>query len=144
MVRTTGFVAALALTVSAPPTSATMVQSRDGDIYARVTMLMYSGRRDPVWILTPEQSKLFVAKLKALPRSTAAQNIPEGLGYKGFSVHIGVQQDVRVFRNIVLLYDHQMMTAHVDSRQSLEKWLIKTKPKALPADISDGIRGNKT
>jgi hypothetical protein len=133
----------LALAASASATPATVVQP-NGDLYARVQMLVYSGRADPVWILTPEQSKLFVAKLKALPRSAQAHKLPENLGYRGFSIHIGTRQDVRVFRNIVMLYDNTVMTPHTDPTQSLEKWLMQTRPKDLPAGIPNGIRGNKT
>jgi hypothetical protein len=140
MNRQPGILIALALAASS---SATVVQP-NGDLYARVQMLMYSGRADPVWILTPEQSKLFVAKLKALPRSAKAQKLPENLGYRGFSVHIGTRQDVRVFRNTVLLYNDKVMTAHADPTQSLEKWLMQTRPKDLPVGIPNSIRGKKT
>ena len=52
-----------------------------------VTLGIFSGLPDPVWTLTPEQTRTLLAKLDALPVGPARDDMG-GLGYHGFYVRV--------------------------------------------------------
>ena len=99
-------------------------------VQVRVELDVYSGRPNPTWPLSEDQAQEFLARLAALPVAQQSGEFYDGLGYRGFIVHLtdaaGVEATVRIYKNSISRNGGQGATYATDSDQQLERWLLQT------------------
>ena len=87
---------------------------------------MYSGRRNPTFTLTPEQSARIRELLVGLPLSTNGMQPPPALGYRGFIVD--TEQPfgrVRIAEGFVSKFPNgELGPIWIDTDRRLEKYLL--------------------
>ncbi len=99
---------------------------------AVVTLSIFSGRVDPTWTLSPNQTQAFRYMLETLPSGEPAA-IPDTLGYRGFEIRLGAET-VSVFNgHVQLTPDSQWVD---DPTRALESWLLGTAGDALEPDLA--------
>lgn len=103
-------------------------------VQVRVELDVYSGRPNPSWPLSEAQAQEFLARLAALPVAQQSGEFYDGLGYRGFIVHLtdaaGVEATVRIYKNGVSRNGGQGATYVTDSDQQLERWLLQTSDRS--------------
>ncbi len=97
----------------------------------RVELDAFSGRPNPNWELTDQQSAEFLGLLQSLQPIPAESAAFEGLGYRGFVVTghgetMNGFEQVRVFRGKVVATRRSGTAAFRDPQHSLEAWLLET------------------
>ena len=95
-----------------------------------VELNIYSGVRNPMWTLTPEQSARIRELLVDLPLSTNGMQPPPALGYRGFIVDteppIG---SVRISEGFVSKFPNgEMGPIWIDTDRRLEQYLLSLAP----------------
>jgi hypothetical protein len=93
----------------------------------QVELDVFSGRPNPVWSLTNEQAKEFLAHFKGL-KSTNSKRAPyNGLGYRGFKV-TGFQDydELAIWDKTVEARRGDKRNQWVDEHAALQKFLLKT------------------
>ncbi|GAA4321338.1 hypothetical protein GCM10023149_21150 [Mucilaginibacter gynuensis] len=115
-----------------------------------VTALMYSGKPNPSWELTPEQAKNFKEILiEKQERTTEISALAAGLlGYTGFSIETfddSLHTKTFCFDGLVDLVDQKQFN-FIDRESSLESFLLETGKSSLSDTeatyISDEISKN--
>ena len=107
-----------------------------------ITLLVYSGRTNPVWNLSDEQEREFTRLLHGVTLQASADELQGGLGYRGFAVRMtapvgDVPLHFRVFRSVL---ESDQAAGHKprfrDDHRTIESWLAGT----IPNSVSDGAR----
>lgn len=93
------------------------------------TLLLFSGRPNPQWVLSASQTQELLRRLEPLPLSTV-EPFADGLGYQGYQVQIQSANApltvLRVFHQRVEVVQGDQTTYHVDAERQLERWLLLT------------------
>ena len=110
-------------------------------VQVRVELDVYSGRPNPTWPLSEAQAQEFLARLAALPVAQQSGEFYDGLGYRGFIVHLtdaaGVEATVRIYKNSISRNGGQGATYATDSDRQLERWLLQTSDRSqVDEDLS--------
>lgn len=108
-----------------------------------VVLHVFSGRKNPAWILNPAQEVKFQALLKVSQSRPSvdrrAERKPPALGYRGFVVRSPVEgplaEPIRVYGGIV----QQGGERYEDARRELEKWLLETGASSISKDLEARI-----
>jgi hypothetical protein len=104
-----------------------------------VELNIFSGRRNPIWKLTPAQEDVFLSKLtksRAQPATNdqAAVKAPI-LGYRGFEVRAAdderLPDPLTIFGGII----RQGERGFPDPDRGLERWLISTAPSQIDEKV---------
>jgi hypothetical protein len=93
-----------------------------------VTLVIYSGRVDPMWVLTAAETAAFRKRLAALIPAAAPFGEPEWPGYLRIQLpgDSGARDSVIIGRGKVILGSGATARFFVDADRRLEKWLLKT------------------
>lgn len=88
---------------------------------------IFSGRPNPQWRLSPEETGELTARLAGLSAGTAPAQ-PPGLGYRGFEITnpegvAGLPHRIRVWAGVVSVIGG-VETLHYRDEHGLEEWLI--------------------
>jgi hypothetical protein len=91
----------------------------------------YSGRPNPRWELTLQQSTDLVTLLRTLSAEPGAQKESEGLGYRGFLVELpngafGAFKQLRVYRGKVFATGANRSEVFNDPKRLIESRLLAT------------------
>jgi hypothetical protein len=101
-----------------------------------VTLKVFSGRPDPVWIIADDAAKEFMDKVEKI--STASNVKPAGimggLGYRGFAVRRGDETVSMFIHAGVVDPGHDSPSLIVENRD-IEKWLLSTAPTEVDAAV---------
>jgi len=89
---------------------------------------IFSGRPNPVWTLSPEESVALTEMLMNLPTSQAPA-AEGGLGYRGFLLSnpervAGLSARIRVYRGMVTIEEDGTPRSYLDT-QGVERMLIR-------------------
>jgi hypothetical protein len=94
-----------------------------------VTLIIYSGRVDPVWVLTPAEAREFRARLKQLPVAQTFPEPPTRLGTLQVLMpdpgHAR-RQEVSLDHGKVTWQDRKWLHGLSDPDRKLETWLLAT------------------
>jgi len=108
------------------------LQAIQEKISARVTLVVFSGRPDPTWLLTPVEEEALWQKLGGLPEAGATPDEKEtvSLGYRGFQLWLPAgrgrpARQVRLFEGSVRLETEGQISWRVDENRLLEQWLLE-------------------
>jgi hypothetical protein len=108
-----------------------------------VTMKIFSGRPNPVWILPDAAANEFNDRLARIARTASISNLkPAGtlgtLGYRGFKVqHVGQSEATYINAGIIDRGRHNPTFLTED--RELEKWLFATSQKQFHREIQDHV-----
>jgi hypothetical protein len=95
---------------------------------AEVTLTIFSGRVDPVWVLNPQQAAELRTRLEHLPLADRAYPAPVNLGY--LSVLLpdrGRKRDqVSIDHGKVIWQSRKVIRSLNDPGRALEAWLLAT------------------
>jgi hypothetical protein len=97
----------------------------------RIELDAFSGRPNPIWQLTPEQSTELATLLRSLSPDPAAQKDFDGLGYRGFLVELpsgafGPFKRLRVYRGKVFATEANRVEVFNDPQHLIESRLLVT------------------
>lgn len=98
-----------------------------------VTLYLFSGRPDPTWTLTVEQTAALMERLAALPAGTPRAE-PEGLGYRGLALQLA-DQTIRLFNATVRVEQNGQVRWLADPNQTLTLWLLMTGEPTIGKDL---------
>lgn len=89
---------------------------------------IFSGRPNPRWELSPEQTLEFQQKISALHRQTPSSPAFDGLGYRGLIVRDPGNPGsfFKIGFGRILHVKDGTKSYYSDEGRSLEKWLIRT------------------
>ena len=129
----------IALLVSLALAPATMVGTSSARQPTRatdteVTLAIYSGRVDPVWVLAGAETVELRKRLAALKVATVPFAEPARLGYLIIQLPVGgaVREIVTVSRGEVIRGTGATARSFIDTGRRLEKWLLKTRRGQTP------------
>ncbi|MBB1287375.1 hypothetical protein HRH25_23565 [Flavisolibacter sp. BT320] len=108
-----------------------------------VTALMYSGRPNPSWELTPEQAEELKSLLAEKREHSEVPAFTAILGYRGFSIESydpSIPSKASFFDGIVDISD-QENRSFIDRNSSLESFLLDTASNALTVEEKSFIQG---
>jgi hypothetical protein len=95
-----------------------------------ISLNIYSGRPDPSWTLTQDQTKYFTDYLKeAQVSSNNPKESPEGSRYRGFTIGCNTNSNylIRVYDGFVIQGEKIL----IDDARKLEFWLLETAPENI-------------
>jgi hypothetical protein len=105
---------------------------QEGEVTVR--LVIFSGRRDPVWTLKPEEIEELKAKISAMPEPPARPPSYPYLGYRGFRVwnrrDPELPAEFMVFGGVLTIINRQSETAEPqlayrqDTEQAVERVLL--------------------
>ncbi|HEX6901150.1 MAG TPA: hypothetical protein VF789_15605 [Thermoanaerobaculia bacterium] len=105
---------------------------------AAVELDIFSGRPNPTWKLSGEETSRFLGLLRELP-STEPGWFDAGLGYRGFAVSFqdaqGRETRVQIFKGIVKRSVGEFTEYFVDKDRKLERWVLKTGDSRLSPEL---------
>lgn len=111
--------------------------------HAKVTLYVFSGRENPSWQLSPEQTKTLISILDALP-SSEPKSFFEGLGYQGFLVSLtdsasGESKIIRVYKGLVQYNTGSVEKYLTDKDRKIEHLLLESGGSRLESGIYNAV-----
>lgn len=103
--------------------------------YARVSVDIFSGRDNPSWTLSPEDSLSVRETLKGLLVSTTHSMPEPGLGYRGFTVTWEDGARAAVYRNVVEYTVGPRTVLYEDPGRNLEQRLLADSKAHLTPEL---------
>jgi hypothetical protein len=92
------------------------------------TAFVFSGRQDPQWILSAEQSKRWLAHWESAGTSNRQTVIPSILGYRGCKLQKNEHSYWLVHNSCVCLYENDVVICRKDAGRTAELYLLSTGP----------------
>jgi hypothetical protein len=112
-----------------------------------VTLDVFSGRPNPTWTLTKEQTLLFLNKISEIkPTTENIQSYPEKiLGYRGFIVDQITNKDLtskrfEIYNGAIKVLSNSSSYFLKDNNFQLEKWLLQTAYDHIDNDTFNFIK----
>src|SRR5262245_27058615 len=110
-----------------------------------VKLLVFSGRQNPVWELTPSQIADFKRRLNAITVTSLVK--PPGmrgrLGYSGFKITTnwepGLEPEIFIDSGIVDIARYAVTRV---TGPELELWLLETGGANVPAEVIDHVKAS--
>jgi hypothetical protein len=100
---------------------------------AQVELDIFSGRPNPTWKLSEEETSQLLGLLGNLP-STETQRPEPGLGYRGFVVSFR-DSTARIYGGTVERSVGESSEFFADKDRALERWLVKNSGSRLSPDL---------
>jgi hypothetical protein len=105
----------------------------------RVEIDIFSGRRNPQWSLSTEQSAAFLHLLRDLPKKPADGRRHDGLGYRGFRLSPDRESDdageIVVYHELVIVRCGARCETWMDEGRVLESWLLAASISHVPEPV---------
>lgn len=97
----------------------------------QVELDVFSGRPNPYWNLTPQETNEFVRLFQALPPNKEQGSIKEGLGYRGLIVTNNTKSledynRIVISNGVVVASKNNHSKQFTDQKRRLERWLFQT------------------
>ena len=114
------------------------------DNILRIELDIFSGRENPFWILTSNESQVFMEKVLSLPKGDKNESIDSGLGYRGFIITGDLLkekcfEEIRVFKGAANIRAKDYLINLSDSGRGLELWLIKTARTRIDEELYESV-----
>lgn len=100
---------------------------------AEVELDIFSGRPNPTWKLSGEETSQLLSLLGNLPSTDARRQEP-GLGYRGFVVSFR-ESTARIYGGTVERSAGESSEFFADKNRALERWLLKASGSRLSPDL---------
>ena len=112
-----------------------------------VTLDVFSGRPNPTWPLTKEQSILFLNNISEIkPTTENMQNYPEKiLGYRGFIVDEKGDKDLplkrfEIYNGAIKVFSNNVSYILKDKDFQIENWLLQTAYNHIDNDTFNFVK----
>lgn len=103
-----------------------------------VVLDVFSGRPNPRWLLTEDQARELSGLVASLEEAGTDDGPPQGLGYRGFTVH-GLEapesEPLRVFHGRAV----RPGLVRRDRGRTLERWLLASGKNAVAPALRDHV-----
>ena len=120
-------------------------------VLVQVELDIFSGRPNPSWSLSAEETQEFWKLFRTLNVSSQAASTREGLGYRGLIVREVEESNEKPHE--ILICDELVVARHVgktralvDKGRALERWLLKTAKgqidETLYKEVMSELEGN--
>jgi hypothetical protein len=111
----------------------------------QVEVDVYSGRPNPRWDLSRQQTEEFLKKLRALPKREGDGALKDGLGYRGLKVKSRQSSregdtEIVISNGIVAARDESKSQQFTDQNRALERWLLQTGKGKLDDELYEYLR----
>ena len=105
----------------------------------RVTLNIFSGRKNPTWLLPKEQADALASIIKELPTVNSTRSF-DGLGYRGFRVTfpgtmLGKPTEITVYKGKVRYSDGCSVKHLADKDRRIERLLLKSGSSHVDAEV---------
>jgi hypothetical protein len=106
---------------------------------------IFSGRRDPMWTLSPKQVTELRALIDALTGRTLLKPaaVAGALGYRGFLIHSTDVEELTPESWVIVhagIIDRQRLALNlVDEKNSVERWLLKSAGSVIDPGLKTRI-----
>lgn len=119
----------------------------EGNRKMQIEVDVFSGRPNPHWELTEQESNEFVQRFQSLPPSSGEGTLKEGLGYRGLIVSVPGKeiegfQEIVISNGLVVARRDNQPQKFVDKNRVLEKWLFQTGKGRLDNQLYRQISGS--
>lgn len=105
----------------------------------KATLLVFSGRENPVWILTHQEGKKLYEELRTLPGTLHTWTEDPGLGYRGIEVALDAAERMRVYKSYVEVISQTEIRRFMDVNRDLEMWIFSTARDKIGDDIYNQV-----
>lgn len=114
----------------------------------QVELDVFSGRPNPVWELSVQESREFIHRFQALPPQENVDinnvSIAEGLGYRGMIITrlehpLAEYNEVFVSNGIVVANYNDRSKQWIDKNREFEKWLLQTGRESLDEALYEQV-----
>jgi hypothetical protein len=115
-----------------------------GDNRMQVELDIFSGRPNPVWELSAQESREFIHRFQALPQQENNVLMAEGLGYRGMIITrlehpLAEYNEVFVSSGIVVANYNDRSKQWIDQNREFEKWLLQTGRASLDEALYEQV-----
>ncbi|MEG4236606.1 hypothetical protein QUA27_03435 [Microcoleus sp. Pol14C6] len=106
----------------------------------QVEVDMFSGRLNPQWELTVQESQQFTQRLQSLSTHQGEGSVNEGLGYRGLIVResgeeVEGEREIVISNGLIVAISKGKSQQLTDKNRTLEKWLIQTGEGRLDGEL---------
>jgi hypothetical protein len=120
-------------------TQTTKTDSGVEEQQVRVTLNIFSGRKNPTWLLPKEQADDLASIIKELPTVNLTRSF-DGLGYRGFrvtfpSAMLGKPTEITVYKGKVRYSDGCGVKYLADRDRRIERLLLKSSNSHVDAEV---------
>ena len=95
-----------------------------------VIALIYSGRPDPRWDLSEEQTDQFLSLWRQASNSETEVTIPSVAGYKGIRM-LSPGKQFLIYNGSMTVIENQFRISKRDNQRSIERFLLNTAPQDI-------------
>lgn len=118
------------LTMSQPKRSRSAMRNDQPEGQAKVTLNIFSGKKNPTWSLSKEDVESLLSIVKGLPAADSGDFF-DGLGYRGFQVSMSgpataARSRITVYRGRVRYDDGGNVRYLADKDRQVEQLLLKS------------------
>ena len=97
----------------------------------KVELDIFSGRENPAWNLSREESEVLIEKLRPLTEIKSEASVWNGLGYRGIIVRCGSIEgedisEIKFYNETIRITIKNVTLTYSDPGRTLELWLTKT------------------
>ena len=119
--------------------------SYGADNILKVELDIFSGRENPFWNLSQNESETFMEKFASLPETKENVSFGGGLGYRGIiitgeSIKDKSLDEIKIYRGLVNARAEGHVLILSDPGRTLELWLIETGEKHIDGDLYEQVR----
>ncbi|MEG4067675.1 hypothetical protein QUA42_10005 [Microcoleus sp. Pol11C2] len=102
-----------------------------GDKKMQVEVDMFSGRPNPHWELTVQESREFSQRFQSLSTHKGEGYVNDGLGYRGLIVRdsgeeVDGEREIVIYNGLAVTRGNGKSQQFTDKNRTLERWLIQT------------------
>lgn len=108
---------------------------------ANIELDIFSGRPNPTWELSREQTRELREKLARLPKAQAGA-MPDHLGYRGVIVTwpgTGGDETLRLYGGLAVQESEGGSTSRQDEGRRLERWLVQSGASHLDPGLYENV-----
>jgi hypothetical protein len=103
----------------------------------KATVLLFSGRQNPEWILTTVQQKSWMELWAEAHLSDTAVETPSILGYTGCRLQYNEHSHWQLYNGCVSFYEQGKIVSKKDEEKQMESFLLNT----APDEVKEVLRG---
>jgi len=112
---------------------------KPNDTTWKVTALLFSGRPNPEWVLTPVEQKNWMVLWKQAALSNTEVASASGLGYTGCRLKYDGHSHWQLYNGCVSFYEKETIFSKKDEERQMELFLLSTAPE----EVKGILRGMK-
>ncbi len=101
------------------------------------SVLLFSGRPNPEWVLTELQQKEWMQLWQQAPLSNTDVEEPSILGYTGCKLYFNEHSHWQLYNGCVSFFEYGKITSKKEDEKRMELFLLNTAPEEVKAALRD-------